>query len=68
MEYEGIESPSDVPALVFTLYSSRLAIALGEQVGVALPVATSADNAMKAAMPANADLDFSSTFEAQKKK
>ena len=48
----------------------RLATALGDNVGVSLPIASSADNAMKAAMQMDglADMDFSSTFEAQKKK
>jgi len=46
----------------------RLATALGSQCGMVLPVASSADDAMKAAMTlGKSDLDFSSTFEAQKK-
>ena len=47
----------------------RLAVALGAQVGMELPVAATADAAMKAAMDAgHSELDFSATFEAQKKK
>jgi len=47
----------------------RLACALGANVGVALPVAATADKAMKDAMRLGnlADRDFSATFEAQKR-
>jgi len=47
----------------------RLACALGRQVGVRLPVAATADAAMRSAMRVGnlADLDFSATFEGQKK-
>ena len=46
-----------------------LAKKLGENTGVALPVCAATDGSMLAAMQAgHADLDFSATYEGQKKK
>jgi len=47
----------------------RLAVALGTDSGVALPVAAAADAAMVSAMAKDglSDMDFAATFEAQKK-